>query len=61
MSFNAYLAIYFERERERERFVVPFISAFIGWFLYVHWPGIEPATLAYGDNALINWATCPGL
>ena len=24
---------------------------------YVPWPGIEPATLAYQDNTLTNWAT----
>ena len=41
-------------------FVVPLIYAFMGWFLYVPWPGIEPATLAYWDDTLTNWATWPG-
>ena len=50
-----------ERERERERFVVLFIYAFIGWFLYVSWPGIEPTALAFGDDAATNWATQLGL
>ena len=48
------------RERERHQFVVPLIYSFIGWFLYVPWLGIEPATLVYWDDALTNWATCPG-
>ena len=51
------------RERERERktsIAVPLIYAFIGCFLYVSWLGIEPATMAYGDNSLTNWATQPG-
>ena len=46
-----------ERERERDQFVVLLIYAFIGWFLYVPWWGIEPTTLAYGDNTLTTWAT----
>ena len=50
-----------ERERERERFVFPLIYVFIGWFLYVPCPEIEPVTLEYGDDALTNWATQPGL
>ena len=48
-----------EREREREK-IVPLIHAFIGWFLYVPWPEIEPAAVAYGDDALTSWATQPG-
>ena len=39
----------------------PLFCAFIGCFLYVPWTGIEPAALAYWDNALTNWATQPGL
>ena len=50
-----------ERERERDWFVVPFIYAFIGFFLYVPWPGIEPTTLAHWDNTVTHWAACPGL
>ena len=45
----------------RERSVAPLIHAFIGWFLYVPWLGIEPATLAHQDDALTTWATQPGL
>ena len=33
--------------------------AFSGWFLYVTWLVIEPATLVYQDNALSNWAMWP--
>ena len=36
-----------EREEERVWFVVPLIHAFIGCFLYVPWPEMEPATAAY--------------
>lgn len=54
---NFYLLIW-----ERERFVVPWIDAFIGWFFwYVAWPGIKTATLIYQDDSLTNWATCPEL
>ena len=50
-----------EREREREvNFIVPLIYIFIGWFLYVPWPKIKPATLAYQGDVLTNWATQPG-
>ena len=45
------------KEKEKYWFVVPLFYAFIGCFLYVHWLGIEPATLAYLDVALTNWAT----
>ena len=48
-------------ETDRHRFVVPLVYVFIGCFLYVPWPGIEPVTLAYGDDALTNWATWAGL
>lgn len=44
----------------RERFVVLFIYVFIAWFLYVSCWGIEPATLAYWDDVLINLTTRPG-
>ena len=33
--------------REKHWFVVPLIYAFIGLFLSVPWPGIEPTILAY--------------
>ena len=46
------------RGRERERnndFIIPLIYEFIGWLiLYVPWPGIEPTTLVYQDDALTN-------
>ena len=48
------------RKRERHWFVVPLTDAFIGWLLYVPWPGTEPTTLAGWDNALNNWATWLG-
>ena len=34
---------------------------FIGWFLYVPWPGIKPTTLVYLDSALTNFDTRSGL
>ena len=40
------------REREKHRFAVPLIYAFIGWFLYVPSVGIEPTILAYRNNTL---------
>ena len=30
------------REKEKHQFVVLLIYAFIGWFLYVPWPGLNP-------------------
>ena len=62
----SFLTYWFEREegkeegREKERIVGPLIYAFIGWFLYVPWPGIELATLVYGEGTLTNWATQTG-
>ena len=50
-----------EEGREKHQFVVPLSYAFIGWFLYVPWSKIEPATFLYWDNALTNWVTQPGL
>ena len=50
-----------ERDRQRHQFVAPLIYALTGWFLYVSWPEVEPATLAYQDNTLTNWPTQPGL
>ena len=48
-------------ERERERNIdVPLIDIFIGWLLYVPWPGIESTALEYQYDALTNWATWPG-
>ena len=49
-----------DKEREKHQFVVPLIYAFIGWYLYVPWPVIQPATLVYWDNALTDWDTQPG-
>ena len=40
-------------------FVVPLIYAFIDWLLYVPRLGIEPATVAYGDDTLANRAAHP--
>ena len=61
-SFNL---LTFEREEMRggegERFVVPLISAFIGCFLYVPWPGIEPSTLAHRDSAPTSGAPARAL
>ena len=56
--FNFYLLIF--REKEKHWYAVPPIYAFIVCFLYVPWLDIKPATLAYRDNALTNWATWPG-
>ena len=39
-----------EGGEKENRFVVPPIHAFVGWFLYVTWPGIKPTTLAYWDD-----------
>ena len=50
-----------ERERERDRFVASLMYAFIGCFLYVPWLEIEPPTLVYQDDSLINWDTWPEL
>ena len=33
------------KEREKHWFIYPLIYAFIGWFFYVSWLGIEPANL----------------
>ena len=57
---DIFLKLILSRERGKERFVIPLIYAFIGWFLYVSWPGIEPTTLAYRDDALTNWVNQPG-
>ena len=48
-------------EMEKHQFIVPFIDAFIGRFLYVPWTGIKPAILVYWDDSLVNRATQPGL
>ena len=48
-----------DRQTDRHWFVVPLIYAFIGWFLYVPWLGIESATVVNWDNALTKWATWP--
>lgn len=52
---------FFFLENEKHLSVVPLIHAFLGWLLYVPWPGIKPSTLAYVDDTLTNWATSPGL
>ena len=41
-------------------FIVLLIYAFICWFLYVPWPGVKPATLAYQNDSLTRWDTWPG-
>ena len=51
--------LFWEKEREKQWFVFPLIYAFIGWFLYVPWLGIEPPKLMYWDDTLANWATQP--
>ena len=48
MFKNFYWLIDWEREKHRP--VVPLIYALIGWFLYVPWLGIKPATLAHQDS-----------
>ena len=53
--FNLYLLIW-----EKHWLAIPPIYAFIGWFLYVPWPGIESTTMAYQVDALTTWATRPG-
>ena len=40
---------------EKHRFVASLIYAFVGWFL--PWPGIEPTTSVYWDDALTNLST----
>ena len=50
-----------EGEERNNDFVVPLTDAFVGSFLYVPWPEIKPATLAYWDDALTKWANQPGL
>ena len=58
ISFKNILINWLEREREGERHqLVPITYGFIGWFLHAPWPGIKPATLAYGDNTLSNRTT----
>ena len=52
-----------EREREKDRHGDQFalVNPFIGWFLYVSWPGVEPTTFVYWDNAPTHWDTQLGL
>ena len=61
-SSDCFLLIDFrERKRRgRHQFVVPLVYAFIGFFLYVPWLGIEPATLTYLDSTLTSWEMWPG-
>ena len=47
-------------EKERKTSICCSIHAFISCLLYVLQPGIEPATLAYLDNAPTNRTTRPG-
>ena len=56
---NSFLIYWFEREQDIS-FVVLLSYAFIGWFLYLPWLGINPTTLVYWDSSLTNWATPPG-
>ena len=54
------LLILRDRGSARETLICfPLPYAFTGCFLCVPWLGIEPATLAYRDNTLRNWATWP--
>ena len=46
---QGYLLIW-QRQRQRTWICGPLIYAFIGWFLYVPWLGIEPAILVYQDD-----------
>ena len=39
-------------ERQKHLFVVPLIYAFIGWFLYVLWPGIQLTTFVHQKDTL---------
>lgn len=60
---NICLLILDREEGERKRvtlIVVTLIYEFIGWFLYVLWPGLKPANLVYLDKALTNWTTWQG-
>ena len=62
-SFFKYLLfkkIVYLLETDRHQFAVPLIYVFNYWFLYVPWLGIEPTTLEYQDDALINWITWLG-
>ena len=47
-------------ERDNHQFVVPLTDAFIGWFLYVPWPEMEPITLMYRGDTLTSGAPQPG-
>ena len=47
-------------ERVKHQFAVLPIYAFIGWFLYVPWPGIELTNLVHWNSTPTNWATQPG-
>ena len=49
-----------EGGRGRHQCIVLLIYEFIDWFLYVPWQRIKPATLAYWNDALTNWAIWPG-
>ena len=55
-----YLLLLQREEGRKHLCVVPLSDAFVGWFLYVPWLGIEPIVLAYRDNVLTNRATPPG-
>ena len=60
-----YFKLILERERKGEReqkntdFLFHLLCAFIGCFLYVSWPNIEPADLAYQNNTLSNTLSHP--
>ena len=49
-----------QRQTEKHRPTIPPVCALTGWFLYVPWAKIEPATLVYQAGALTNEATWPG-
>ena len=52
-----YLLILEGKGEKETSICFPLIYTFIGCFLYVPWPGIEPASVVYSDNALTNWTT----
>ena len=57
-SFESFKIVFIDFwKREEYWLLVPLLYAFIGWHLYMPWPGIEPSTLVYWDNSLTNWAT----
>ena len=48
--YNSIKTFFWESGREKHHFVVPLIYAFTGWFLYLPWLGINPATSVHWDD-----------